>query len=77
MTTTRLFLSNTTQAVRLPRAVAFPEGVEEVEIVVVGESRVITPAGRRWDYFFGQDLEVSEDFLADREQPAPQERAVL
>lgn len=71
---TRLFRSNRTQAVRLPKAVAFDDSVAEVEILVVGEARVITPKGKRWDYFFDTPVEVSDDFLADREQPAAQER---
>lgn len=72
---TRLFRSNRTQAVRLPKAVAFDDSVAEVEILVVGDARVITPKGKRWDYFFDTPIEVSDDFLVDREQPAAQERA--
>jgi antitoxin VapB len=45
---TTLFRSNKTQAVRLPKTVAFPDGVKEVEIVVVGESRIVSPAGKRF-----------------------------
>lgn len=45
VTSTVLFKSNQTQAVRLPKNVAFPDGVREVEIVVVGNSRVISPVG--------------------------------
>lgn len=77
MTTTRIFTNNTTQAVRLPKAVAFPDDVSEVEIVVVGEARLITPVARRWDFFFDRDVEISDDFLVDRDQPAPQERQGL
>ncbi|MCL2612377.1 MAG: type II toxin-antitoxin system VapB family antitoxin [Nocardioidaceae bacterium] len=65
---TRLFLSNTTQAVRLPKAVAFDESVTEVEIDVVGEARVIRPAGSRVDVFWDSDVRISEDFA--RDQPA-------
>ena len=35
--TTRVFLTNKTQAVRLPRDVAFPAGVDEVEVLVIGK----------------------------------------
>ena len=77
MVTTKLFKNNMTQAVRLPRDVAFPEEVTEVEIVVVGEARVITPKGARFDYWFEHGLRVSDDFMIDREQPMPQERAGL
>lgn len=67
---TKLFLSNRTQAVRLPKDVAFPPGVEEVEIIREGDRVVVVPAGRRWDDFFA---EPGVDF-PDREQPAWQER---
>lgn len=77
MTTTKLFMSNTTQAVRLPKAVAFPDDVTEVEIVVDGDARVLIPAGRRIDYFFSRDVAVTADFLRAREQPPVQERADL
>jgi antitoxin VapB len=75
--TTKIFKNNTTQAVRLPRDVAFPEDVIEVEIVVVGESRVITPKGARFDYWFEHGLRVADDFMIDRDQPMPQERESL
>lgn len=74
MTRTRLFLSNTTQAVRLPKAVAFPDDVTEVEIIVDGDTRVLVPAGRRIDYFFAHRVPVTADFMLDREQPDAQER---
>lgn len=75
MVITRLFKSNTTQAVRLPKDVAFPDEVTDVEITVVGESRVIAPAGRRWDVFFTNGTAVSDDFMSEgREQPPAQER---
>lgn len=76
MATTKLFKNNQTQAVRLPKDVAFPPDVTEVEIVVVGQARVVTPAGSTWDFFFDQGLAVTDDFAHDRDQPAPQERAV-
>jgi antitoxin VapB len=66
--TTVIFKSNQTQAVRLPKGVAFPEGVREVEIVIVGNSRVISPVGHRWDSFFCRDAMPSDDFLLDRDQ---------
>lgn len=47
-----VFKSNRSQAVRLPKAVAFPEDVHQVEIVKLGQARLITPVGRRWDDFF-------------------------
>lgn len=77
MVRTKLFTSNTTQAVRLPKAVAFPDDVTDVEIVVDGDARVIVPAGRRIDYFFHHRVGVTDDFMSDREQPDAQERAPL
>jgi antitoxin VapB len=44
--TTKLFTSNRTQAVRLPKAVAFPVGVEQVSIERVGDAVVIRPAAK-------------------------------
>ena len=70
---TKLFLSNKTQAVRLPKAVSLPEGVEEVEIVAVGRSRIITPVGCSWDAWFAGEG-VSDDFMSDRDQPDHQQR---
>jgi antitoxin VapB len=74
MTRSTLFKSNRSQAVRLPKDVAFPEDVHQVEIIKVGRSRVITPVGHRWDDYFENGPHASEDFLADRDQPPPQER---
>ncbi|MFT4287484.1 type II toxin-antitoxin system VapB family antitoxin [Nocardioides sp.] len=73
MVTTKLFLSNTTQAVRLPKAVAFPDDVTEVEITVEGDSRIIRPVrvDISWERFFKLREElggVGDDFLADRDE---------
>ena len=52
--TAKLFKLNRSQAVRLPMAVAFPEGVEEVIVRREGRSVVITPTRDFWDGFFEQ-----------------------
>ena len=70
MTRTSLFQSNRSQAVRLPKDVAFPPGVRDVAIIRDGMRRVIVPAAAIWDDFFAGD---SVD-LGDRCQPAPQAR---
>lgn len=70
MTRTSLFKSNRSQAVRLPKGVAFPEGVREVSIIKEGIRRIIVPANASWDDFFnapGIDL-------GERSQPELQER---
>jgi antitoxin VapB len=61
MTKTTVFLSNRSQAVRLPKDVAFPPGVREVAILRDGPRRLIVPANAIWDDFFespGVDLGV-------------------
>jgi len=70
---TKMFKSNKTQAVRLPKAVAFDESVTEVEIVVVGNSRIISPAGDSWDHWF-DGPGISDDFMNSRNQGEDQER---
>ena len=52
MTESKLFISNRSQAVRLPKAVAFPDGVKQVEILKVGRGRLVVPKGERWDDLF-------------------------
>ena len=67
---TSIFKSNRSQAVRLPKDVAFPEGVKEVAVVRDGNRRLILPADAMWDDFFaapGIDL-------PDRDQPEAQDR---
>lgn len=70
---TTVFLSNRSQAVRLPKAVALPDDVKRVEIIAVGRTRIITPAGESWDSWFDGE-NVSDDFMTSRDQPAMQER---
>ncbi|EES1499752.1 toxin-antitoxin system antitoxin VapB [Escherichia coli] len=70
---TTVFLSNRSQAVRLPKAVALPEDVKKVEIIAIGRTRIITPAGESWDCWFDGE-NVSADFMDIRDQPAMQER---
>ncbi len=70
---TTVFLSNRSQAVRLPKAVALPEDVKKVEIIAIGRTRIITPAGESWDSWFDGE-NVSADFMDIRDQPAMQER---
>jgi antitoxin VapB len=76
MTQTTVFKSNKSQAVRLPKAVALPESVKRVEIVKLGDARLITPVGSAWDTFF-LGPQVSDDFMDERAQPVAQEREDL
>lgn len=70
---TTVFKSNKTQAIRLPKAVALPDSIEKVDIVAIGNTRIITPAGASWDQWF-DGPGVSDDFMLNRDQPADQER---
>ncbi|EKB5322683.1 toxin-antitoxin system antitoxin VapB [Salmonella enterica] len=70
---TSVFLSNRSQAVRLPKAVALPDNVKRVDVIAVGRTRIITPAGESWDAWFDGES-VSADFMDNREQPVIQER---
>ena len=68
----RAFLNNGTQAVRLPKAVALDDDVRPVTVAAVVGARVIAPVDESWDSWFNGPA-VTQDFLADREEPAMQE----
>jgi antitoxin VapB len=74
VTSSTVFTSNRSQAVRLPKAVAFPDDVHQVDILRIGHSRVIVPKGKRWDDLFLSGPRATEDFLDEREQPAAEDR---
>jgi len=76
MVQTTIFKSNTSQAVRLPKDVAMPENVKRVDVVAVGNRRIISPAGTAWDDWF-EDGSASDDFMNDRSQPQAQKREDL
>ena len=69
---TKLFLSNRSQAVRIPADLRLPDSVKDVEVRACGQERIIAPVGRSWDSFFLDGPTVSDDFLVDR---ASQEQA--
>jgi len=73
---TRLFKNNRSQAVRLPKQIAFPESVKDVEITAIGSKRIIAPAGQSWDDWFDAPG-VSSDFMTKRKQPEDQIRETL
>jgi len=70
MTKTTLFQSNRSQAVRLPKDVAFPDGVRQVTVQRDGKRRIITPADAAWDDFF----DAASVDLGERDQPQDQPR---
>ncbi|MBB4212603.1 antitoxin VapB [Rhodothalassium salexigens DSM 2132] len=68
MTRSTVSTTDKTQIVRLPQAVAFPEGIDQVDILKVGHSRLIVPRGRRWDDLFRHGPRATDDYFRDREQ---------
>lgn len=67
MVQSTVFKSNSSQAVMLPKAVALPENIKLVDVVVVGNKRIISPAGTAWDEWF-ESGSVSDDFMSERSQ---------
>ena len=68
---TKIFKSNRSQAVRIPKALAFPDHVKDVIVRRQGNDIVISPKGSFWDDFFARG--PNPDF-PERDQPPPQER---
>jgi antitoxin VapB len=73
--TARLFKNGQSQAVRLPKSFRF-EG-DQVFIKRVGNAVVLIPYQDSWETLFGSLDQFSEDFMQEREQPAPQDRESL
>ena len=76
MARSTVFTTNQSQAVRLPKPVALPANVRQVDVTKIGNSRLISPAGQGWDSFF-DGPGVSDDFMSEREQPGVQQRERL
>jgi antitoxin VapB len=72
-----VFLTNRTQAVRLPADTRFPAHVKQVTVRVVGQERVIAPVEASWDSFFLGGASVSSDFLPERASQHQPEREAL
>ncbi len=75
--TTKLFMTNRSQAVRLPKELAFPPDVTEVEIIKQGSGLLIVPKGKGWEDYFARGPHVDPDFMADWTQLPPDEREPL
>jgi antitoxin VapB len=50
--------------------------VKRVDVIAVGRTRIIAPAGEAWDSWF-DGKKVSDDFMVTRDQPADQARESL
>lgn len=75
MATTRVFKNNQSQAVRIPKALEWPEDVREVEVIADGNARIVSPVDLVWDSWFAGPP-AGESF-PDRDQPDVQQRPGL
>jgi antitoxin VapB len=73
--TAKLFMNGRSQAVRLPAEFRFSG--REVLIERQGDAVILRPKPVGWDDFFARPSGVPADFLADRDDPAPEEREPL
>ena len=69
----RVFTNNKSQAVRIPKDMAFPEEVKKVDIIQMGQARLVAPAGSSWDSWF-EGEGVTDDFMSERDEPVDQHR---
>lgn len=76
-----VFKNNRTQAIRIPKALAFPDDVKEVEIVRDGDTLVVTPKPPKkamtWAKYFATAPRMPDDFMRERDDPPPEDRQAL
>ena len=72
--TAKVFMTNRSQAVRLPKEYQFD--TDEVFIRKVGEDVILSPRPRDWDAYFESATVASDAFMADVEDLPVQERSV-
>lgn len=63
-----VFKSNRSQAVRLPKSVAFPDHVKELRVIKDGRALLLVPADAVWSDFLagpGGDIVEPEDPIDD------------
>ena len=65
MAKSTVFKTNRTQAVRIPKELAFPDSVKEVEVTRVGNKIEVVPKYRDWKDWFENAPRLSDDFPAD------------
>lgn len=63
-----VFKLNRSQAVRIPKDLAFPDHVKEVIVRRSGESLIVTPLAKKWSDFFAM-LPADDDFAAPSDPP--------
>ena len=77
MAVTTVFSNNRSQAVRLPAELRLPESVKQVDVRARGNERIISPLGHRWDHFFLNGPQVTDDFMTERASQAQADREAL
>ena len=50
-----VFMTNRSQAVRLPAEVRFSEEIKKLSVRVLGSDRILSPLNQSWDSFFLND----------------------
>ncbi len=63
-----VFKSNRSQAVRLPKAAAFPDDVKDLRVIKKGKALLLVPADAMWEDFFdkpGIDIRIAADLIDD------------
>jgi antitoxin VapB len=68
MNTAKLFINGRSQAVRLPKEYRFDE--DEVFITKVDDMVILYPRRKGWDLLARGIERFTEDFMAERDQPA-------
>jgi antitoxin VapB len=58
MARSTVFIVNRSQAIRSPKGVAFPDGVHEVDIIKIGQNRLVCAAGKCWDDLFANGCAI-------------------
>ncbi|MDH2996976.1 antitoxin [Pasteurellaceae bacterium LFhippo2] len=69
-----VFMTNRTQAVRLPASMRFDDNVKKVSVRIVGKERILSPVENSWDSFFLSSNKVTDDFMSEREISMQPER---
>lgn len=72
-----VFMTNRSQAVRLPAEVRFSEEIKKLSVRVLGNDRILSPLNQSWDSFFLNDQAVSDNFMNEREITFQPEREAL
>ena len=75
-----VFKSNRSQAVRIPKELAFPEDVRRVTIQKTADGGLLirpTGVGKDWDAFFSGNFSLSDDFPGERDQGIAEGRESL